>query len=96
MQVSLGAGGQGACDGFCSYKQGDNTNDIALNLFFELKPLDLWLDKKRGAERSEEGMAAGVHACKFFIALISPKYFGSEWCMKELRQAFAHSWISNE
>ncbi|EOD36662.1 hypothetical protein EMIHUDRAFT_226185 [Emiliania huxleyi CCMP1516] len=81
-----------ACDVFGSYKQNDGTDGLLFNLFYtlEMKGIDLWLDKKRGSERSEAGMRAGVRACKLFCAVISPKYFESAFCLLELRTALSH------
>jgi len=78
-----------ACDLFCSYKQNDGSDSIASTLFYELKEkqLHMWLDKKMGELRSEEGMLEGVRACRVFLMLISPEYFNSHWCFKELSEA---------
>ena len=64
---------------FGSYKQNDGSDALMMNLFhaFKNEGVDFWLDKMRGAERSEAGMVAGVKACDCFCAVISPKYFES-------------------
>jgi hypothetical protein len=74
-------------DIFLSYKQNDGSDALAMALYHELKPLDVWLDKKRGAERSEAGMMAGVQGCRLFCAILSPLYFGSQLCLLEIRKA---------
>ena len=43
------------CDIFGSYKQNDGSDALMMNMYHELKPLEVWLDKKRGEERSEAG-----------------------------------------
>ena len=58
-----------------------------MNMFYSLKPVEVWLDKMRGAERSEKGMVSGVKACKLFCAVISPEYFKSDFCNLEIRTA---------
>uniref|UniRef100_A0A7S0LBD4 Uncharacterized protein n=1 Tax=Coccolithus braarudii TaxID=221442 RepID=A0A7S0LBD4_9EUKA len=58
-----------------------------MNMHFSLKPLEVWLDKMRGEERSEAGMVAGVGACRLFCAVISPSYFASAFCLLEMRTA---------
>ena len=45
----------GECDIFGSYKQNDGSDALMMNMYHELKPLEVWLDKKRGEERSEAG-----------------------------------------
>ncbi|KAL3906007.1 MAG: hypothetical protein SGPRY_010705, partial [Prymnesium sp.] len=47
----------------------------------------VWFDKMRDRERDKTGMMAGVKNTKLFLALISPKYFQSEWCLMELTTA---------
>jgi len=80
-------GGEGSCDIFASYKQNDGSDAIVMNMYHELKPIDVWLDKKRGDERSASGMVAGVLSCELFCAVISPAYFQSDFCMLEMRTA---------
>jgi len=75
------------CDIFGSYKQNDGSDALLMNMYYTLKPLEVWLDKKRGDERSESGMVAGVKACRLFCAVISPAYFGSGFCLLEVRTA---------
>lgn len=74
---------------FGSYKQDDGSDALMMNLYhtFEKEGVDFWLDKMRGAERSEAGMVAGVKACDCFCAVISPKYFQSKFCLLELNTA---------
>ena len=78
------SGGSGV---FASYKQRDDNDALVMNMFYSLKPLDVWLDKMRGEERSEAGMVAGVKACQLFCAVISPAYFKSDFCLLEIRTA---------
>ena len=78
-------GGEGSCDIFASYKQNDDNDGIVKTLHYELKPLDVWLDKMRGEEVS--GIVAGVRSCDLFCAVISPAFFQSETCKLELRTA---------
>ena len=80
-------GGEGSCDIFASYKQNDGSDAIVMTMHYELKPLDVWLDKMRGDERSETGMVAGVASCELFCAVISPAYFQSDFCKLEMRTA---------
>ncbi|KAL3902330.1 MAG: hypothetical protein SGPRY_012110 [Prymnesium sp.] len=47
----------------------------------------VWFDKMRDEGRDKTGMMAGVKNTKLFLALISPKYFQSEWCLMELTMA---------
>ena len=75
------------CDIFASYKQNDGGDALLMNMYHTLKPLDVWLDKMRGEERSETGMVAGVKACKLFCAVISPAYFKSDFCLLEISTA---------
>ena len=77
---------------FGSYKQSDETDALMIDMFhaFEKEKVDFWLDKKRGAERSKEGMVAGVKACDCFCAVISPKYFNSDFCVLEMKTAIQH------
>lgn len=76
------------CDVFCSYKQNDGSDSVVMNMHHNLKPqVEVWLDKMRGAERSKDGMVAGVKSCKLFCAVISPKYFASDFCLLELKTA---------
>ena len=78
---------EGSGDIFASYKQNDGGDALLMNMYHSLKPLDVWLDKMRGEERSEAGMVAGVKACKLFCAVISPAYFKSDFCLLEIRTA---------
>ena len=77
---------------FGSYKQEDDSDALMMNMFhaFKTEGVDFWLDKMRGAERSEAGMVAGVKACDCFCAVISPKYFGSRFCVLEMKTAIQH------
>lgn len=79
-------------DIFFSYKQKDGNDAIAVNILHELKnyKVDLWLDKFRGQERSEEGMKAGVKACQLFCCALSKNYFKSNNCLIELEAAIAN------
>ena len=43
-----------------------------------------WVDKF-AADRSTDGMMAGVKTANIFIAVVSPKYFGSKFCCMEVR-----------
>ena len=40
------------CDIFGSYKQNDGSDALLMTMYYELKPLEVWLDKKRGDERN--------------------------------------------
>ena len=84
-KLSVASGGSG--DIFASYKQNDGGDALLMNMYHTLKPLDVWLDKMRGEERSEAGMVAGVKACRLFCAVISPAYFQSDFCLLEIRTA---------
>ena len=85
---AVASGGSG--DIFASYKQSDGGDALLMNMYHSLKPLDVWLDKMRGEERSEAGMVAGVKACRLFCAVISPAYFQSAFCLLEIRTALQH------
>ena len=80
----------GSCDIFASYKQNDGGDALLMNMYYALKPVEVWLDKMRGEERSESGMVAGVKACRLFCAVISPAYFQSDFCLLEMRTAMQH------
>ena len=83
--ASQAAASQG--DIFASYKQNDGSDALLMNMYHTLKPLEVWLDKMRGEERSEAGMVAGVKTCRLFCAVISPAYFQSDFCLLEIRTA---------
>ena len=78
---------EGSGDIFASYKQNDGSDALLMNMYHTLKPLEVWLDKMRGEERSEAGMVAGVKTCRLFCAVISPAYFQSAFCLLEIRTA---------
>ena len=69
---------------FLSYKQ-DNGNDGAVQMLANQPGFvgSVWLDKLV-EDRSEEGMVAGVTSQDVFVAILSPKYFESQFCCLEL------------
>ena len=81
------------CDIFTSYKQNNNSDAIAMNIYYSMKmfDIDVWFDKMRCDERSESGMIAGVKSCNLFCAIISPDYFKSNFCILELKTAIKYS-----
>jgi hypothetical protein len=73
---------------FISYKQNDQ-NDGAVQMLYSLLPKDLsWLDKY-AEDRSAEGMVDGVTKSDVFVAVLSPKYFSSDFCCLEMHTALS-------
>jgi len=75
---------------FISYKQDDQNDGLVLLTMQQLPggSESNWVDKFAN-DRSTEGMMAGVKAADVFIAVLSPKYFGSKFCCMELDHAIA-------
>jgi hypothetical protein len=71
---------------FISYKQSDDNDGVVLMVFYSLQPASVWLDKHADA-RDAAAMRAGVTAADVFIAVLSPRYFKSEFCCLELHTA---------
>mmetsp|Transcript_267 Transcript_267/g.490 ORF Transcript_267/g.490 Transcript_267/m.490 type:complete len:600 (+) Transcript_267:224-2023(+) len=67
---------------FLSYKQGDG-NDVAVRRLKDLLPGQNWFDKDQ-PDKGTQAMINGVLGCDVFIAIISEKYFLSEYCKLEL------------
>ena len=70
---------------FVSYKQDDQNDGLVLLTMQQLPGGNKsnWVDKF-AADRSTDGMMAGVKEANTFIAVISPKYFASKFCCMEL------------
>jgi len=61
----------------------------ALELFNALGPEQCWLDVKM-PDKSAVGMEEGVRDSEFFLCILSPGYFQSDWCLLELRWAIKY------
>ena len=54
-----------ACGIFGSYKQDDGSDALLIQMYHSLKPLEVWVDKMRGEERSDTQVK-----CRYALAFI--------------------------
>ena len=76
-------------DFFMSHKQGESGPDVALiTRDLEKAGKEVWLDKNM-KDCSTAAMMEGVEHSKTFVLVLSDGYFGSQFCVKELRRAIS-------
>ena len=76
-------------DFFMSHKQGESGSDVALiTRDLEKAGKEVWLDKNM-KDCSTAAMMEGVEHSETFVLVLSDGYFGSQFCVKELRRAIS-------
>jgi hypothetical protein len=74
---------------FLSYAHEWSDDATYISQVFKSRGLNVWIDtgELRTGDKLGNRVREAIHSADYFVALLSPEYFASPWCIRELEAA---------
>jgi hypothetical protein len=74
---------------FLSYSHEWSDDATYISQVFKSRGLNVWIDtgELRTGDKLGNRVREAIHSADYFVALLSPEYFASPWCIRELEAA---------